>query len=456
MTARVLIVDDIPTNVRLLEARLAAEYYDVVTASSGAEALDICATQHIDIVLLDVMMPVMDGFEVCRRLKGDPRTHHIPVLMITALDQPSDRVRGLEVGADDFLSKPVDDMQLMARVKSLVRLKSLTDELRSRALTGQQIAVEDAIRAMDSISAEAGSILLIDSDARHAARIKQYLTAEHRVDILTQPADAVFQVAGAQYELALVAMDLVDFDPLRVCSQIRTLEHTRGLPIILIADEADKPRVVRALDLGINDFIMRPIERNELAARVRTQIRRQRYALELRESVNNTMALAVTDELTGLYNRRYFDRHMHVMLGKAHSQDRRLALMMLDMDHFKAVNDGYGHDAGDVVLKEFSARLKRNVRGVDLACRFGGEEFVVLMPDTDQNQAEAVAERVRQAVAERPFEVPGGRSLRITVSAGVALRESEADTAETLIKRADVALYRAKREGRNRVVFDAA
>ena len=122
MTARVLIVDDIPTNVRLLEARLSAEYFDVVTASSGAEALAICQAGEIDIILLDVMMPEMDGFEVCQRLKADRRTHHVPVLMITALDQPSDRVRGLEVGADDFLTKPVDDVQLMARVKSLVRL----------------------------------------------------------------------------------------------------------------------------------------------------------------------------------------------------------------------------------------------------------------------------------------------------------------------------------------------
>lgn len=137
MTARVLIVDDIPTNVRLLEARLTAEYFEVLTAASGAEALEICEKNDIDIILLDVMMPVMDGFEVCRRLKANPRTHHVPVLMITALDQLSDRVKGLEAGADDFLTKPVDDTQLMARVKSLARLKSLTDELRARALTGQ-------------------------------------------------------------------------------------------------------------------------------------------------------------------------------------------------------------------------------------------------------------------------------------------------------------------------------
>lgn len=456
MTARVLIVDDIPTNVRLLEARLSAEYYEVLTATSGAQALDVCENQDVDIVLLDVMMPEMDGFEVCRRLKANPKTHHLPVLMITALDQASDRVQGLEAGADDFLTKPVDDTQLMARVKSLVRLKSLTDELRARALTGQQIAIEDALRAMDSISASGGSVLIIDTDRRHAERIQGYLTPDHKVDILTAPADAVFQVAGGGYELALISMSLDDFDPLRVSSQVRTVEHARNLPIILMADASDKPRVVRALDLGVNDYISRPVERNELQARVRTQIRRHRYAMELRESVNNTMALAVTDELTGLYNRRYFDRHLNVMLNKAQEQDRDIALMILDIDHFKAVNDNHGHDVGDAVLREFAARLKRNIRGVDLACRFGGEEFVVLMPDTDTGQAEAVAERVRQAMAEKPFEVGPSRPLSVTVSAGVALKDNQVDTPEGMIKRADVALYRAKREGRNRVIFDAA
>ena len=456
MTARILIVDDIPTNVRLLEARLTAEYFEVLTAASGPEALAACERADIDLVLLDVMMPDMDGFEVCRRLKANPHTQHIPVLMITALDQPSDRVKGLEVGADDFLTKPVDDVQLMARVKSLVRLKSLTDELRARALTGQQIAIEDAMRAVEHVGSDGGSILIVDTDARHAERVKAYLTPGHCVDVLTRPTDAVFQVSEGQYELALVSMALGDFDPLRVCSQIRTLDHARTLPIILMADETDRPRVVRALDLGVNDFIMRPIERNELMARVRTQIRRHRYALELRASVNNTMALAVTDDMTGLYNRRYFDRHLNIMLGKAAEQGRDMAVMLLDIDHFKSVNDNHGHDIGDAVLKEFSMRLRRNIRGVDLACRFGGEEFVVLMPDTDIRQAEAVAERVRNAVAERGFEIGTARPLAVTVSVGLARNEAMADTPETIIKRADIALYRAKREGRNRVVFDAA
>lgn len=451
-----LIVDDIPTNVRLLEARLTAEYFEVLTASSGREALDICERGDVDVVLLDVMMPEMDGFEVCRRLKASHKTHHIPVLMITALDQPSDRVQGLDGGADDFLTKPVDDIQLMARVKSLVRLKALTDELRARALTGQEIAVEDAMRAMDSINSEGGRILLIDSDVRHAERLRGYLVGASQVDVLANPADAVLAVGSGNYELALVSMALGEFDPLRICSQMRTVEQSRTLPIILIADEADRPRVVRGLDLGVNDFIMRPVERNELQARVRTQIRRQRYASVLRQSVTNTLALAVTDELTGLYNRRYFDRHLALMLEKAREQERDMALMLIDMDFFKAVNDTHGHDSGDAVLREFALRLRRSIRGVDLACRFGGEEFVVLMPDTDYRQAQNVAERVRTAVAERNFDMGASRALSVTVSVGVALNESEHDTPEMILKRADVALYRAKREGRNRVVFDAA
>lgn len=456
MTARVLIVDDIPTNVRLLEARLTAEYFDVLTASSGREALALCAEHDIDVILLDVMMPEMDGFEVARALKADPKTHHIPILMITALDQPSDRVRGLEAGGDDFLTKPVDDVQLMARVKSLVRLKVLTDELRARARTGQEIAVEDAIRAMDAITTEGGRVLLIDSDERHGARIAGYLASSHYVDVLTDPADAVARISEGNFELTLISMALGDFDPLRVASQVRTLEKSRSLPIILIAEDADRPRVVRGLDLGVNDFIMRPVDRNELAARVRTQIRRQRYAAELRESVNNTLALAVTDELTGLYNRRYFDRHLALLLNKARDNNRDMALMLIDLDFFKAVNDTHGHDCGDAVLQEFSERLKRNIRGVDLACRYGGEEFVVLMPDTDFKQAQGVAERVRQAISDRGFEISPSHRLSITVSMGVALNERETDTPETLLKRADIALYRAKREGRNRIVFDAA
>jgi two-component system cell cycle response regulator len=401
-------------------------------------------------------MPEMDGFECCRILKSSSKTSHIPVVMVTALDQPSDKVRGLDAGADDFLTKPVDDVQLLARVKSLVRLKVLTDELRARARTSHQLALEHASRSVEETDAEQGRILVIAGDAVRAERIRSYLADKHQVDVLTSPSDAVFQISGGDYELVLVSMDLDGFDPLRVCSQIRTADQTRSLPIILIADEKDRQQIVRGLDLGVNDFIMRPLERHELSARVRTQIRRHRYTVELRESLSSTMQMAVIDELTGLYNRRYFERHLSMSLAKAKEQNREMAIMLLDIDFFKSVNDTHGHDIGDAVLKEFALRLQRNIRGVDLACRFGGEEFVVLMPDTDMRQAVHVAERVRLATAQHGFKVGAEYPLDVTVSVGMAFNEFETDTPETVIKRADIALYAAKRAGRNRVVSEAA
>jgi two-component system cell cycle response regulator len=306
------------------------------------------------------------------------------------------------------------------------------------------------------MDADNGRVLLVEENSRSAQRLVNYLEPQHQVHIITDPTSVALTIADKNYEVVLVSMDMVDFDPLRVCSQLRTLEQTRDLPIILIADEGDRAKVVRGLDLGVNDFIVRPIERHELAARVRMQIRRQRYALSLRESVNNTMAMAVIDELTGLYNRRYFDRHAALMLEKAVEQGRDLAVVMLDIDYFKPVNDTHGHSVGDLVLKEFASRLQRSIRGVDLACRYGGEEFVVLMPDTNQAQAHNIAERVRRSVADSRFSVSNELSVDITVSLGVALSDPKGDTPEALLKRADMALYRAKNTGRNRVVFDAA
>src|SRR6266702_8110557 len=183
MSARVLVVDDVPANAKLMEARLTAEYFDVVTATSGAEALAICERAQCDIVLLDVMMPEMDGFEVCRRLKAGPRTHHIPVVMVTALDQPSDRVRGLEAGADDFLTKPVSDIALVARVRSLTRLKLVTDELRMRATTSQEIGIADPLLAAVADPGRGGRILIIDDRASSYERIAGMLAAEHAPEI---------------------------------------------------------------------------------------------------------------------------------------------------------------------------------------------------------------------------------------------------------------------------------
>ncbi|RXF74658.1 PleD family two-component system response regulator [Hansschlegelia zhihuaiae] len=457
MTARILVVDDVAANVKLLEDRLTAEYFDVVTAPDGATALELCARAQCDIVLLDVMMPGIDGFEVCRRLKADPKTHHIPVVIITALDQPSDRVRGLEAGADDFLTKPASDVALFARVRSLARLKMLGDELRLRAQTTREIGMSDALMEAVSDTGEHGRVLLVDDRELSSARIRDALAATQSVDVEVEPHEALFRAADGDYDVAVVSLSLENFDALRLCAQIRSLERTRMLPILLIADPEQHSRVLRGLEVGVTDYLMRPIDANELVARVRTQVRRRRYTERLRANLQTSMELAITDGLTGLHNRRYMEMHLQALLDQAASRDRPLSALVVDIDFFKKVNDIHGHDAGDDVLREFSRRLKASVRGIDLAVRLGGEEFVVVMPETDGAVARIVAERIRTKTAAAPFQIRGGEAtLEVTVSVGVASFLGAEDDAGALLKRADVALYRAKTDGRNRVAADAA
>ncbi|WP_105437407.1 PleD family two-component system response regulator [Neorhizobium sp. T25_13] len=456
MTARILVVDDIPANVKLLEARLLAEYFDVLTADDGYKALAICDSTHVDLILLDIMMPGIDGFEVCERLKANPRTAHIPVVMVTALDQPSDRVRGLKAGADDFLTKPVNDLQLISRVKSLVRLKTLSDELRIRADTASNIGLEDMLKGADGRE-ETAQVLLVDGRASSQERIIKALKPVAGVIAMSDPQAALFEAAESPVDMVIVNANFDEYDPLRLCSQLRSLERTRFLPLLLVTEMGADDLIVRALDLGVNDYIVRPIDPNELVARVLTQIKRKRYNDRLRMSVRQTIELAVTDGLTGLSNRRYLDNHLKVLFNRATARSKPLSVCITDIDRFKSVNDAYGHDAGDEVLKEFAARVRSTVRGADLACRYGGEEFVVVMPDTDATSAGAIAERLRSIIESQPFHLKtAGIMLNITASLGLACSTQGAETPEQLLKQADRALYEAKNGGRNRVVAAAA
>ena len=455
MTARVLVVDDILANVKLLEARLQAEYFEVLTASSGQAALDVCAREKVDVVLLDVMMPGMDGFEVCRRIKAAPATSHVPVIMVTALDQPSDKVQGLEAGADDFLTKPVDDIALITRVKNLARLKMLNDEMVMRATTTQQMGIAPNVLAK-MLNGDSGRILLVDDHPRSAARILESLAKTHDAFLERDIQAALMKVAQYKFDLLIVSLSLAGADALRLCSQVRSLDRTRHLPIIILVEPGDDSRLMRALDMGVNDYLVRPIDRNEMLARVKTQIKRKRHGDFLRTRLEESVEFAITDPLTGLHNRRYMESHLRTLVDEAVAQGRPLSMLISDIDFFKKINDTYGHDAGDNVLRQFAARIRRNTRGIDLACRFGGEEFVIIMPDTELHRARQVAERLRDCIAAEPFQVNAETKIAVTASVGIAMLEKPDDTPETIFKRADNALYTAKREGRNRVVADAA
>jgi two-component system cell cycle response regulator len=229
------------------------------------------------------------------------------------------------------------------------------------------------------------------------------------------------------------------------------------MPMLIVAEAEDNARLLRGLEIGVNDYLTRPIDKNEMVARVRTQIRKKRYSERLRDNVQQSFEMAITDGLTSLYNRRYMESHLGSLVEQAASRGKPLSLLVLDIDYFKSINDGFGHDAGDDVLREFATRVRKSIRGIDLACRYGGEEFVVVMPETDMAVAATVAERIRRRIACEPFHINrGAGSIDVTISIGLAALANADDSAATVLKRADQALYRAKRDGRNRVVADAA
>lgn len=456
MTARVLVVDDILANVKLLTARLQAEYFEVLPAYNGAEALDILARERVDVVLLDVMMPGMDGFEVCRRIKSSTATQHIPVVMVTALDQPSDKVQGLESGADDFLTKPVDDIALVTRVKNLARLKMLNDEMIMRASTGAQMGLPDDGALERALSGRSGRIMVVDDHPRSATRLIEVMSKHNETVAEKDAQSALHKLVADNYDLVVISLSLQSSDGLRLCSQIRSDQKLRHLPIVMLVEPGDEARLLRGLDMGVNDYLMRPIDRHELLARVRTQIKRKRHSDYLRHRLEESVEMSVTDALTGLHNRRYMESHLKTLVENALRNGRHLSMLIADIDHFKNVNDTYGHDVGDEVLKEFAARLKRNTRGVDLACRLGGEEFVIIMPDTDIARGYQIGERMRAFVAAEQFRISDDLTIRVTASVGLSTLEYSDDTPETMYKRSDTALYAAKRRGRNRVVASAA
>ena len=368
--------------------------------------------------------------------------------MVTALDQPSDRVRGLEAGADDFLTKPVSDVALIARVRSLARLKLMTDELRMRAVTSRDIGIESPEREAVAEAGRDGRILIVDDRASSYERIAAMLAGEHSADIEADPNAGLFHAAEGNYDLLIVSLGLENFDGLRLCSQVRSLDRTRNVPILAISDAE-----------------------NNCAARARAGDRRQRLSARVRSTRTNcwracaprsarsatpsgcattcrlSIEMAITDALTGpLQPALHGDATSARWSSRLLSRGKPLTVLVLDIDYFKSINDTHGHDAGDDVLREFALRIRKSIRGIDLACRYGGEEFVVVMPETDLAVATMVAERLRRRIASEPFPIQqGARSIEVTISIGIAALGSRRQCGERAQARRSGALSRQAR-----------
>ena len=357
-------------------------------------------------------------------------------------------MRGLEAGADDFLTKPVADIALFARVRSLVRLKRMMQEWRLRDEICGRFGGSEARLDLDDGPA---NILIIEDDGLAAAKMEQALAAAHQVTTVASCVAAQSHLDSAT-DLAIASLTVGDSDTLRFVSHCRASDQLRHLPILLIAAERDLPRLAKGLDLGANDYLVRPVDRNELMARTNIQVRRRRLQNRLNENYRRSLSLALTDELTGLYNRRYLFAHLDEMITRINSEGVGAALLLFDIDHFKRVNDTYGHPTGDEVLRQIARRAQDSVRSDDLVARLGGEEFAVVMPETGLAIASAVAARLRLAVAAKPFVLPGASGeLDITISIGVTVANAGYEDRDQFLKRADDALYEAKATGRNRV-----
>ena len=444
---RVLVVDDEPANVTLMAARLRAFGYEVHEAASGEEALRLLHQWPMDLVLSDVHMPGIDGCELVRRIRADASLEGPPVVLVTGYDGPEERAQGLDAGADDFLTKPVQLPELQLRVHAQVRLHRLHRELRHR---GRVLGVA----ANADEPGRGGRVFVIEDDEQWSALLVETLRAAgHEVESASDLKSGTAGIARFEPDVILVDLKLPDGDGSEVIRRFHHVGTGRPTPVIVVvtaaSDEAEK---VACLRLGADDFVAKPISPLELVARVASQLRRLSAAVLAASQVERAMGDAYTDPLTGLYNRRYLDADLRRRVNAAAENGEGFAVALLDVDHFKRVNDTWGHAAGDAVLCNVAQQIRAFLRTGDLECRYGGEEFVIVLPATSLTDARLVAERLRLGVA-------AGRSLpsteeTITASLGVAAwRPGEEPAA--LLHRADQALYAAKRGGRNRVEIAA-
>ena len=336
MTGTVLIVDDYEYNLKLLEAKLVNEYYTVICAKDGIEALKIIKTKKIDVILLDIMMPKMNGYEVCDLIKGDHSISFIPVIIVTALNEIHDRVKGLESGADEFLTKPINDTALFTRVKSLIKTKHLFDELLLRNRINQHLGL-DTINFKDNLKFD--NILIIDDDHIQAANICSMINSSNIICNICRDFDEINETDFILPDVIIISALLQKNDPLRICVNIRNIDKYKNIPLLMITEQESMGIVIRAIELGVNDYFTYPITKNELIARIKTQIKRKYYQDNLENNLTSSLNLSIKDSLTCIYNRRYFDAYLSQMIQSAKSNNENLMLMMIDVDFFKKVNE---------------------------------------------------------------------------------------------------------------------
>ncbi len=453
MTGQILIVDDLSLNRTVLRAKLGAACYRTISAAGGDAALQMARSDRPDLVLLDYHMPDMDGIAVCKRLRADPATRDIPIILFSASSDRDHRLNALQAGADDFLPKPLDEAYLLGRIRSLLRASATRDEWRDHPNAALRTGMAEPPAGF------AGPVrmtVLVGDDAQGATWCSSLADIWPRAHIASStPARALADGAG-RVDLYLVAPDALSRAGLHIIAELRSRAATRAAEICLLLPDTTRNDGAMALDLGAADVLSYPLDAAEARLRLDKVIRRKHQRDAQRRVLETQLDLATTDPLTGLHNRH------HAMTRLAHIATAApggcFALLMVDLDHFKAINDEHGHSIGDDILCQVAARMRSVLRKPDLLCRYGGEEFLIALPGAGQPAARQVAARLCEAIGAGNYRMPGGAlALHVTASVGLALHTTQPaplapDALRKMIDAADAALRDAKTSGRNRVV----
>lgn len=447
---KLLIVDDDPASIKLLESVLASDKYEILKAFNGKDALEQAFAHLPDLVLLDVLMPDIDGFEVTRTIKRDPRTKDTPIILITSLEDSENKAIGLESGAEELLNKPVHSTELHARVNSMLRLKQYRDQLSIRTMTG--LIYSNIPKLQEEVyksKEETPLILLVEDNEVDAQFVKNALKEQpFKLEVVDKGSDVFNVVRQENVDLVLLDIILPDIDGFEVCRRLKK-DH-KDIQVVIVTCLDDLESKIKGVELGADDFLVKPIVNRELNARIRVLLEKKGHLDSLRSHYEAALDSAILDWLTGLYNHGYFQQFLDYELKRAFHQGFPVGLIMIDVDDFKLYNDGLGHSAGDAILRELGQVIRSIIREVDLAARYGGEEFAVVLPYTNREGARRVAERIHRAISSHDFFHDESIELGSpTVSMGISVFPEEGSTKKELIETADKMLYTAKQNGKN-------
>ena len=457
MIGKILIVDDVSTNRIVFKVKLTAAGYSSIMAGDGSTCLQLARTELPDLILLDLMLPDMNGVEVLRQLKANPVTRRIPVVMFSSDQDPVLRVAALRAGAEDFLSRPIDDQTLLARLRGLLRAREVVGGFASPEAGLGIFGLAEGATTYDA----PGQVAIVMNKAESAMHLRKQLSTAGQEQFSILAPDEVYSddIASGRPDVYLIDADIgSEGGGLRVMSELLSRSASRNAAFCIFNQSGQNVRPAMAFDLGANDFVDCRISPSELAVRLHTLVTRKRELDRMRASVQDGLRLAMIDPLTGLHNRRYGLAQLNAIAAKAQQEGSEFAVMVVDLDRFKSVNDRWGHAAGDTVLIEISSRLAANLRASDLVARIGGEEFLIALPNTTPAEAGIVAQRLCEAAESQPVILADQTAIHVTISIGMTLDGGVADPAPTLnvaeiVDQADRALMKSKAGGRNKVTI---